>query len=145
MFLALQDVAGLFHNSKGIQDDMWFHTVTDHAQTVQPKGLFIPMNEGSGELLDAIANGAIAAIWEQERELPRYTPSQFPIFFTNDLADAMRELIMLYSKKIDGDTNKQMEITNFKLTNKMLLNKNKQTYDIAVIIDKLMNNKERRG
>ena len=32
----------------------------------QPRGLFIPLNDDSGELLDAIANGAIAAIWERD-------------------------------------------------------------------------------
>ncbi len=145
MFLALKDLAGLFQKYQGIQDDILFYTVADQAKTVQPKGLFVPINEESGELLDAIANGAIAAIWDNEKKVPRYTPSQFPIFFTNDLAEAMKDLIILYREKLDGETNKQMEITNFKLSNKQILTKNKQTYDIAGILAKLINDNGRRG
>ncbi|WHY79245.1 hypothetical protein QNH20_08960 [Neobacillus sp. WH10] len=149
MLLALKDLASLFTDKKGIQDDMMFYTVTDQANTVQPKGLFIPINEESGELLDAIANGAIAAIWEYEKKLPRYTPTHFPVFFTNDKAVAIKNILKLYSEKLDGETNKHMEITNFKFSNKKLLNKNNQTYDIAVILEKLTNkltiDTERRG
>jgi len=149
MLLALKDLASLFTDNQGIQDDMMFYTVTDQANTVQPKGLFIPINEESGELLDAIANGAIAAIWEYEKKLPRYTPTYFPVFFTNDKAVAIKNILKLYSEKLDGETNKHMEITNFKFSNKKLLNKNNQTYDIAVILEKLTNklpiDMERRG
>ena len=149
MFLALKDLASLFTDIKGIQDDMMFYTVTDQANTVQPKGLFVPINEESGELLDAIANGAIAAIWDYEKKLPRYTPTYFPVFFTNDKAEAIKNMLKLYSEKLNGETNKHMEITNFNFLNKKLLNKNNQTYDIAVILEMLTNtlpnDTERRG
>ncbi|MFK9092329.1 hypothetical protein [Bacillus salipaludis] len=148
MFLALNDLVSLFSAKQGIQDNMLFHTVADQANTDQPKGLFIPIND-SGELLDAIANGAIAAIWDRETKLPSYTPTYFPVFFADDLAEAIRDIIKIYSEKLDGETNKHMQITNFKFSNKKLLNKNKQTYDIAVILEKLTNmlptDTERRG
>ncbi|MFZ7946745.1 MULTISPECIES: hypothetical protein [Bacillaceae] len=149
MFLALNDLASLFPDKQGIQDEMLFYTVTDEANIDQPKGLFIPFNESSGELLDAIAHGAIAAIWDREHKLPRYTPTYFPVFYTDDLADAIRKIITLYCEKLDGETKKHMEITNFKFSNKKLLNKNKQTYDIAGILEmltaKLANDSEGRG
>ncbi|EKN66337.1 hypothetical protein BABA_16352 [Neobacillus bataviensis LMG 21833] len=149
MYLALNDLASLFPDKQGIQDEMVFHTVTDQATTNQPKGLFLSINEESGELSDAIANGAIAAIWDHQKKLPRYTPTYFPVFFTKDVAWSVKKIITLYKEKLDGETNKRMEITNFILLNKKLLNKNNQTYDIAGILEKLENKRsndtERRG
>ena len=149
MYLALNDLANLFPDKRGIQDEMVFHTITDQANTDQPKGLFVSINEESGELLEAIANGAIAAIWNKENKLPRYIPTYFPVFFTTDMAWAIKEILTLYSEKLDGETNKHMEITNFKFSNKKLLNKNNQTYDIAGIVEMLENiqsdDTERRG
>ncbi|WP_066066521.1 hypothetical protein [Neobacillus soli] len=149
MYLAFKDLASLFADRQGIEDDMVYYTVTDQANVVQPKGLFIRLTEESGELSEAIANGAIAAIWDQENRVPQYTPNHFPIFFTNDPAVAIRNLLNLYNEKIDGETDEKMEITNFKFTQKKLLNKNKETYDIAVMLKKVTNKSdianERRG
>jgi hypothetical protein len=147
MFLALKDLTRLFNDKRGIQDEMLFCTVSDLAASEQPKGLFVPVNKESGELLEAISNGAVAAIWEKEVPLPNYLPNQFPIFLTNDPAEALRDIINLYIEKLDGETNEHMERTNFKISNKILLNKNNQTYDIAGLLAQLTseNNQERRG
>ncbi|WHY87992.1 hypothetical protein QNH39_09190 [Neobacillus novalis] len=149
MYLSSKDIAVLFNHQRGMNDDFSFNTITDKASFSQPKGLFVRLNKESGELSEAIANGAIAAIWDDDEKLPQYTPNHFPVFFTNDSAEAIKELIKIYNEKLDGEMNSKMEITNFKFSNKKLLNKNKQTYDIAVILEKLTNkmalNKERRG
>lgn len=149
MFLALQDLSGLFLEKKGVEDDFLFHTVADHADVLQPRGLFIPLSEDSGELSEAIANGAIAAIWPSGKELPRYTPNHFPVFFTEDNVEALTNVLQLYIDKLNGETEKKMEITNFKFSHKELLNKNRETYDIAVMLKQLSavheNDPERRG
>jgi hypothetical protein len=149
MYLSLQDLASLFGDSRGIQDDLLFVSVTDQAHESQPKGLFVPLNEESGELSVAIANGAIAAIWNHETKLPRYTPNHFPIFFTNDSTEAIINILNRYNEKLNGETDKIMEITNFKFSNKKLLNKNNETYDIAVILKEIIikfaHDNERRG
>ncbi|MEH7093180.1 hypothetical protein [Neobacillus vireti] len=147
MFLALKDLARLFTDKRGTQDEILFSTVSDLAALEQSKGLFVPISKESGELLEAISNGAVAAIWDKEVTLPRYLPNQFPIFLTNDLAEALRDIINLYIEKIDGETNKHMDRTIFKISNNKLLNKNNQTYDIAGQLAKLTseNNQERRG
>ncbi|MBM7654071.1 hypothetical protein [Neobacillus cucumis] len=147
MVLAISDLAGLFSEKKGVLDDLLLGTVSDKADTSQPLGLFVPVNTESGELLEAISNGAIAAIWDQDRVIPRYTPTQFPIFFTKDPAEALKKIIDFYIEKLDGETNKHMERTNFNISNKLLLNKNNQTYDIAGHLAKLalQNNQDRRG
>ncbi|MGF6951224.1 UDP-N-acetylmuramyl pentapeptide synthase [Neobacillus sp. B4I6] len=139
MYLALKDLGGLFDSSRGIQDDFLFASVSDQAKEAQPKGLFVSYNGMNGELSEAIANGAIAAIWNQEYDLPRYTPNHFPVFFTNDPADAIVTILNRYIEKLNGETDKIMAITNFKFSNKKLLNKNNETYDISVLLNEVIN------
>ncbi|PGY10869.1 hypothetical protein [Bacillus sp. AFS031507] len=142
MYLALKDLEGLFDSSRGIQDDFLFTSVSDQANEAQPKGLFVSFNGMNGELSEAIANGAIAAIWNQEHDLPRYTPNHFPVFFTNDPADAIVTILKRYIEKLNGETDKIMAITNFKFSNKKLLNKNNETYDISVLLNEVINKNE---
>jgi UDP-N-acetylmuramyl pentapeptide synthase len=142
MYLALKDLEGLFDSSRGIQDDFLFTSVCDQANEAQPKGLFVSFNGMYGELSEAIANGAIAAIWNQEHDLPRYTPNHFPVFFTNDPADAIVTILKRYIEKLNGETDKIMAITNFKFSNKKLLNKNNETYDISVLLNEVINKNE---
>ncbi|WP_419888562.1 hypothetical protein ACN6MT_25335 [Neobacillus niacini] len=151
MYLAFNDLVKLFSNIRGIKEAGHFYiTVTDDAKAVQTRGLFIPLTEDSGELLDAIANGAIAAIWDNKKQLPKYTPNHFPIFFTDQPIEAIRELLQFYIEKMDGEKAEKMDITNFVFLNKKRLKENKETYDIAVMLDKITNinpkdDFERRG
>jgi hypothetical protein len=151
MYLAFEDLVTIFPDYKGVSEaDHLYFTVSDYAGTEQTRGLFIPLNDDSGELLDAIANGAIAAIWDKKKQLPRYTPNHFPIFFTENPTSGVRDLLRFYFDKIDGDNREKMNMTKFAILNKKLLKENKETYDIAVMLEKLamksMNNDvERRG
>lgn len=148
MVLNYQDVAGLFKDKQGIQEDFLFYIVTDQAETEQPRGLFIPRDDDSGELSQAIANGAIAAVWEKGKPLPAYTPNHFPVFFVNDVEDAVIRILQAYIEKQNGDINKIMGTTNFKFSSKKLLNENMKSYDIAVMLKKIAeqeNDMERRG
>ncbi|MGG3466574.1 hypothetical protein ABES02_03365 [Neobacillus pocheonensis] len=142
MYLALDDIASLFSEHQGIQDNLIFYTVTDVASVIQPRGLFVPIDADAGELSEAIANGAIAAIWDREKKLPHYTPNHFPVFFTSNKDEAIEKLLKLYLEKKNGETEKTMEKTNFKFTNKKLLNKNEETYDIAVMLKMLTHEQE---
>ncbi|WHY02288.1 hypothetical protein [Neobacillus sp. DY30] len=151
MYLAFNDLVRLFSNMRGIKEaDHFYFTVTDDANAVQTKGLFVPLNEDSGELLEAIANGAIAAIWDIKKQLPKYAPNHFPIFFTDNPIEAVRELLQFYIEKMDGDKAEQMNMTKFVFLNRKLLKENKETYDIAVMLDKVSktfpkHDSERRG
>jgi hypothetical protein len=145
MYLAFNDLVTIFSDFKGIKEaDHLYFTVTDNAVIEQKRGLFIPLNNASGELLDAIANGAIAAIWDKKKQVPRYTPNHFPIFFTDKPIEGVRDLLRIYIEKIDGDKTEKMDMTKFVFLNKELLKENKETYDIAVMLEKL-NVIERRG
>jgi hypothetical protein len=137
MYLAFNDLVTLFSDFKGVKEaDHLYFTITDNAAVAQPRGLFIPLNDNSGELLDAIANGAIAAIWERNKPIPKYTPNHFPIFFTDNPIEGMTQLLRFYYEKINGDNAKKMNVTKFVFLNKKLLKENKETYDIAVMLEK---------
>jgi UDP-N-acetylmuramyl pentapeptide synthase len=150
MYLALKDFQELFQETRGVQDDLLFFTVSDHSNCSQPRGVFIPLNKKSGELADAITNGAIAAIWDKAKKIPHYTPNHFPLFFTDDPAEAARRILQFYIEKLDGEADKKMKMTAFDFINKKLLNKNNETYDIAVMLKHVLPKKnsgktERRG
>jgi len=145
MYLAYKDVAKLIPDIRGgVEEDFLFYTVSDNASAPQPKGIFVPLSEQSGELKEALANGAIAAIWNKNRSVPRYTPTQFPLFLTDDPEEVVQNLLKLYLEKLDGETEEKMEITKFDFLTRKFLNKNNETYDIAGFLIKI-DQLERRG
>jgi hypothetical protein len=133
MFLTYNDLANIFPDSKGIKDDFQFYTVSTDATLSQPKGLFIPMFNDSGELKDAINNGAIGAIWDVKVEIPTYIPSQFPIFFASDLNKALEIVLKTYTDKLNGDKNEIMNMTKFLFKEEKLLNETFSSYDKLVL------------
>ncbi|WP_075981020.1 hypothetical protein [Bacillus massilinigeriensis] len=138
MFLTNSDLRELFPQSKGfVYGSMSFQTVAFRSSYIQPKGLFIPVFHDSGELQEAIENGAIAALWDKNKDIPRYTPNDFPIFLTNDLLEGLMNMIKLYKNKIEENKTDKDEKTNFIFLEENLLNETDETYDIAVMAKKL--------
>ena len=137
MYLAFNDIANLIPDRKGtIDENIFFYTVSDNANSPLSKGIFVPLSKESGELAQALANGAIAAIWNKNLSVPHYTPNQFPLFLTDDPAETVWTVILRYLEKLDGETDKTMKMTKFDFLTKKLLNKNNETYDIAVMLNK---------
>lgn len=135
MPLTYNELANLFPNRRGINDSvLHFHTVTAFSQVLQPKGIFIPVYRDSGELNEAIENGAIAAIWDEEKALPSYTPSYFPVFLTNDLWKGLEDMLNQLSKKISSSEIIESDQTTFCLFRKNSLNIIRNTYDIAEVV-----------
>jgi UDP-N-acetylmuramyl pentapeptide synthase len=144
MFLTYGDLAKLFPNKRGIQEhELYFHTVASNSSVFQPKGVFIPFEEGSGKLGQAIENGAIAALWDESEDIPAYTPNHFPIFITNDLLKGLKDMMELYIENINNVEQTQKEVTNFLFLDEVRLKESTATYDIAVMADKISTVKER--
>jgi UDP-N-acetylmuramyl pentapeptide synthase len=141
MFLTYDDLANLFPDSKGIKEDFLFYTVSTNASLLQPKGLFVPVFEDSGELKDAINNGAIGAIWNVKVEVPIYIPSQFPILYAKDLNEALEMILKTYVDKLNGENNEIMNMTKFLINEEKLLNEPFSSYDKPVL--KLFSSMER--
>jgi len=147
MPLTYNELANLFPNRRGINDSvLHFHTVTAFSQVLQPKGIFIPVYRDSGELNEAIENGAIAAIWDEEKALPSYTPSYFPVFLTNDLWKGLEDMLNQLSKKISSSEIIESDQTTFCLFHKNSLNIIRNTYDIAEVVKEftLLNKQTKR-
>jgi hypothetical protein len=135
MPLTYNELAYLFPNRKGINDSvLQFHTVTAFSQVLQPKGVFIPLYSDSGELNEAIENGAIGAIWDEKKTLPSYTPNYFPVFLTNDLWKGLEDMLNQLSKILSLSEEIESNQTTFCLFHKNSLNRVRNTYDIAGIV-----------
>lgn len=135
MPLTYHELAYLFPKRKGINDSvLHFHTVTAFSQVLQPKGIFIPLYKDSGELSEAIENGAIATVWDEDKTLPSYTPSYFPVFLTKDLWKGLEDMFNQLSKKIALSEGIETDQTAFCLFHKNSLNSIRDTYDIAEIV-----------
>lgn len=135
--LTYQDVSRLFSKKAGIvEETIQFHTVTSLAGEKQPKGLFVPVSRESGSLQQAIANGAIAALWPEHEPVPAYKPNHFPLFFTEDLLKGLEEIMKSYLDYLSQQEENKGR-TNFIFQHNELLNEKEATYDIAVMAKKI--------
>ncbi|WP_027408228.1 hypothetical protein [Anoxybacteroides tepidamans] len=129
--LTYQMVRQLFPRVRGIVDDsIEFHSVfVDPSQQVK-KGLFVPLLNENEQLKIAIEHGAIASLWKEGTELPRYVPNQFPIFFVPSPQEALAAVIQTYRKTNAGNG----KMTKFYLTVDISHhNAENRSYDIAVV------------
>ncbi|MFB6466542.1 hypothetical protein ACE38V_06905 [Cytobacillus sp. Hz8] len=150
MVLKNADLMTLFPKNRGyISEKIIYKTVALRASSIQPKGLFFPIFSDSGELKEAIRNGAIAAVWNEEKSIPPYTPNDFPIFLTNDLLKGLLNMIKLYLDKLEENKFNKNELANFLFEEDNLLH-HEETKNIAVIAQQLQQSieqirTERRG
>jgi hypothetical protein len=138
MYLGFDLLARIFPHSSGIKEsELHFHTVSDQGANSQPRGLFIPLWGNSQDLLEAIHNGAVAAIWEQGKPIPAYRPNHFPLFFTNNLAGdvirLMKEYIQILKQEDERET-----MSNFLFIDEQLLNEKLKTYDSAELYSEML-------
>ncbi|HYK73814.1 MAG TPA: hypothetical protein VEV44_11950 [Pseudoneobacillus sp.] len=143
MFIAYSDLVRFFPKSQGIRDEIQFYTVSTDASLLQPKGLFIPLFNDSGELKEAIQNGAIGAVWDEKRPLPSYVPTQFPILFSNNVKDSLKTIIESYLEQINGDNIDIMNMTKYLFIEEKLLKESVSSYDKPVF--EIVSKPERRG
>ena len=131
--LTYEDMVQLFPSKKKFVDpSIHFHTVSAFSHYSQPKGIFIPLYHDSGELQEAIANGAIGTLWECDNALPSYMPNHFFVFYVNDLWKGLKNMLEKYHEIIMS--NDQGNYTRFLLENESNLNKMNQPSDIPSLI-----------
>lgn len=99
--LTYEDIKRILSETKGVSDaDISFGCIAFTSNEKQLKGLFIP-NGKDDNLQEAITNGAVAAVWKSQEELPFYTPNHFPVFLAEeDLLSAVIQIVERYSNKI---------------------------------------------
>ncbi|CQR47793.1 UDP-N-acetylmuramoyl-tripeptide--D-alanyl-D-alanine ligase [Paraliobacillus sp. PM-2] len=106
MLFSTDDIVTLFPNTQGaVREQIPIHQVTTDSRVPMKYSLFIPLKGdkfNGHEFLDqAISNGAIAAIWDKNEPIPRFVPTDFPIFFVDNTLHALQQLANDYRKKID--------------------------------------------
>ena len=140
MLLTYGDLAKLFPKGKGIQvEELFFHTVATISEIPQHKGVFIPCEENSGELITAISNGAIAALWDEKVVVPKYTPNHFPLFYTNDLLKGLMDMMEIYLENINQTEYSQTKGTNFLFSTEMRFKENISAYNHAEMVKEINN------
>ncbi len=77
---------------------------TDSREKVE-NGLFIPIAgekfDGHTFIKQAVESGAIASLWEEDKEVPEGLPADFVLFFVKDSLEALQDLSKLYLKHVN--------------------------------------------
>lgn len=117
----------LFPSTRGIVDDTikFYHVFVDPYQQA-PKGLFVPLMDAAESLKIAIEHGAIASLWQEGMDLPRYIPNHFPVFFVPSPLQGLQMIVETYQKTQEAGNE-----TIFSLT--IHHNEQSRSYDIAVM------------
>ncbi|SET85460.1 UDP-N-acetylmuramoyl-tripeptide--D-alanyl-D-alanine ligase [Salinibacillus kushneri] len=98
-------LASLFPDYQGVVlDPIQIDDVFTDSRQFTHFGLFIPIEgerfDGHEFLKDAIKHGAIATLWSKNKPVPRFVPTDFPLFFVEDTVEAMQKLATAYREKV---------------------------------------------
>src|SRR5699024_431179 len=93
-------------NTKGmIREDVIIKNVLTDSRVQAKQALFVPIVgesfDGHAFLLQVIENGAMAAIWQEDKPLPEELPADFPLFLVKDTITALQEVAASYRSKIN--------------------------------------------
>ncbi|WLR52246.1 UDP-N-acetylmuramoyl-tripeptide--D-alanyl-D-alanine ligase [Bacillus tianshenii] len=108
MNLTLNDLSTIFSEYKGAgKDNVIIRSVFIDSRKQVEKGLFVPIQgerfDGHEFLKGAIENGAIAALWQKDVEVPAYVPNDFPLYFVADTLTALQELSKFYLQTVQPE------------------------------------------
>ncbi|WP_139125048.1 Mur ligase family protein, partial [Bacillus solimangrovi] len=105
MNVSLKQISDVLEQFRGaIDEGICIHEVyIDSRQTVN-KGLFVPIIgdrfDGHEFLMDAIEHGAIAAIWDKQKEVPSFVPNDFPLFMVDNTIEGLQTIAKQYLQLI---------------------------------------------
>ncbi|RWZ60696.1 UDP-N-acetylmuramoyl-tripeptide--D-alanyl-D-alanine ligase [Halobacillus fulvus] len=106
MKLEVNELIQVFPEHRGLATDpITIRSIMTDSRKKAKQSLFVPIVgenfDGHSFLGDAIKQGATAAIWQRDVELPKLVPTDFPVFFVEDTTKALQELAAFYLKKVD--------------------------------------------
>lgn len=106
MLFTLPFLLELFPDAKGSIDDQFvINQVTTDSRKPMSHALFVPLKgdkfDGHTYMNQAIEQGAVATIWEKDTPLPKFLPTDFPVFFVADTLVALQQLAHAYRLKIN--------------------------------------------
>src|SRR5690625_1144699 len=106
MLFSVSWLSGLFTENQGdIGAEKQIAEVSTDSRKKMNQALFVPIIgeifDGHNYLLQAVEQGAIAALWDKEKELPDGLPADLPIFFVEDTITALQRIAEKYRVEID--------------------------------------------
>lgn len=106
MLFKLKSLIRLFPKMTGnIREEMTIEQVTIDSRETTKNSLFIPIEgdrfNGHDFLEQAIENGAIATLWNENKTLPDFVPENFPVFFVSNTTNALQQLAADYRKQVN--------------------------------------------
>jgi UDP-N-acetylmuramoyl-tripeptide--D-alanyl-D-alanine ligase len=104
MILTLRDCQELFPNYRRRSDlNVEINSIATDTRKPMEKALFVPLVganfDGHAFMKDALNQGAVAAIWQKDKEVPRFLPTEFPLFLVDDTTKALQEMATFILKK----------------------------------------------
>lgn len=99
-------VSTFFTDYKGAAGDMIaINEIVTDSRVPSSNSLFIPIQgenfDGHDYLRQAFHNGAVAALWQKDKKVPSFLPSDFPVFYVEDTVKALQQLAAAYRNKIN--------------------------------------------
>ncbi|MCH1623878.1 hypothetical protein [Fredinandcohnia quinoae] len=135
--LYYKDLIKISNEARGVKDDfIAFEQIYFNPSEKVNKGLFVLVSRNEyneNEMKEALYNGAIAALWPQNKELPRFLPNHFPVFIVENTLAALKLVLKDYLKK--RKENRYDKMTKFMLFDQDKHNDAFSTYDKSVIED----------
>ncbi|WP_102347030.1 UDP-N-acetylmuramoyl-tripeptide--D-alanyl-D-alanine ligase [Bacillus sp. Marseille-P3661] len=101
MKISLNELTRVFPIRKGTNDkEIIINEIMTDSRKGVIKGLFVPIVgdkfDGHNFLKEAINNGAIATLWQEDKEIPAFVPNHFPVYFVKDTLQALQTLSKFY-------------------------------------------------
>lgn len=106
MLFSIPFLTDLFPDTKGSMHDQFIinQVITDSRKSMS-HGLFVPLIgdkfDGHAYINEAIEQGAVATIWKKDIPLPKFLPTDFPVFFVADTLVALQQLAHAYRLEIN--------------------------------------------
>ncbi|MFG6149005.1 UDP-N-acetylmuramoyl-tripeptide--D-alanyl-D-alanine ligase [Halobacillus sp. B23F22_1] len=102
----VKELASYFPNGRGAtQDSIIIREVMTDTRVQKKQSLFVPLvgenHDAHRFLMEAIKMGAVAALWQEDHELPKEIPTEFPVFFVEDTLRALQETSSFYLRKVN--------------------------------------------
>lgn len=106
MLFTTKWTSDFFTNFRGkAQDIIEINEVTTDSRKKVKKSLFIPIVgenfDGHNYVKQAFDNGAVAVLWDENKSLPTFLPTDFPVFFVDNTLTALQKLATQYRKDVN--------------------------------------------
>ncbi|HET7656672.1 MAG TPA: UDP-N-acetylmuramoyl-tripeptide--D-alanyl-D-alanine ligase [Bacillales bacterium] len=100
------ELLALFPSHRGeVNSIRGIHEVFIDSRKKVKNGLFVPIVgerfDGHQFLHQAIENGAVAALWQTDKEKPKDVPADFPVFLVNDTVTGLQQVAKSYLRSVD--------------------------------------------